>query len=111
MKTTTTLTDVIEALSLTDADEVDVIEDAATAVIRKGAVQMVVQRNDDNPGFFTVGVHAHVDGPNGESAEDEAHTCHAWKVGMVANPVGSLLSQMFGQAFNADPAGGDGFYL
>ncbi len=103
MRTTTTLAEVLDTLSLTDADEVDVIEEAAIAVIRKGTAQMVVIREDDRPGAFTVITHDH-------ESEDDARTCHAYKVGVVRNPMGAFLSQMFGQAFDA-PAGGDTFYV
>lgn len=103
MLTTTTLAEVLETLSLTEADEVDVIEEAAMAVVRKGSAQMIVMRKDEYPGAFEVTFHAH-------ESEEDARTCHAWKVGMIRNPMGALLSQMFGQAFDT-PAGGDAFYV
>ena len=103
MLTTTTIADVLETLSLTNADEVDVIEEAAMAVVRKGTAQMIVIREDDNPGAFTVVTHDH-------ESEDHARACHAWKVGTIRNPIGAMLSEIFGHAFDT-PAGGDAFYV
>jgi hypothetical protein len=91
---------------------VDVIEDQAVAVVRKGAAQMVVRKDDtDPPGAFRIAFHAHEEGPDGETPEDEAHSCHAWKVGMLVNPAGAMLSTMFGQAFDTSADEERGFYL
>jgi hypothetical protein len=105
MLTTTTLAEVLETLSLTDADEVDVIEEMAMAVVRKGTAQVVVYRRDeDEPGSFGVAFHAH-------ESEEDARSCHAWKVGTIRNPIGAMLSQMFGRAFDTSPGEDTGYYL
>ena len=103
MKTSTTLSEVLA--TITDgADEVDIIDEQAMAVVRKGPAQFVVRRNDDVTGAFVVAVHVH------ENAEDAA-ACHAWKVGLIRNPVGTMLSEIFGQAMFDPDQGGQGFYL
>ena len=103
MKTSTTLSDVLDTITA-DADAVDVFEDQATALVRKGVTQFVVMRNDDDPGRFDITVHAH-------ESEDDAQTCHAWKVGLLTNPIGAMLSRMFGQAMFDQGQPGEGFYL
>lgn len=96
MRTTTTTTEIIASLGLSDADEIDLVEDGTVAVVRKGAMQAVVRPYDAEPGAYQVGVHVH------ETA-DEAQSCHAWKVGMLNNPIGSALAEAFaGQLFGTD---------
>lgn len=108
MNTSTTLADIVAAFG--DCDQVDYLGDMAGVLVRKGALQVAILKSDETPGFFEATIHSHEVGPEGETPEEEAAACHAWKLGMVTNPVGAMLSRIAaGQLFPG--AGGDGFMI